>query len=169
MTHCHPHASPALHGSTTIVTLRRRILLRSSISFLYQCLLHRSGLKSNKLLISSWDSSIRLVDVESSKLRLEVQTEAAVLDCCFQNAFVSFSAASDGSIFSRNLPKKVRKNENRRKTMRKGENVGEIRRNLRWNCTLSIPMVYSQLYPSEGLLNYTSGIIHHVRLEGMKL
>ncbi|WOL18251.1 purple acid phosphatase 23 isoform X1 [Canna indica] len=27
---------------------------------------------------------------------------------------------------------------------------------------------YSQLYPFEGLLNYTSGIIHHVRLEGLK-
>lgn len=26
--------------------------------------------------------------------------------------------------------------------------------------------VYSQLYPFEGLLNYTSAIIHHVRLEG---
>nr|XP_029123553.1 purple acid phosphatase 23 isoform X2 [Elaeis guineensis] len=29
--------------------------------------------------------------------------------------------------------------------------------------------VYSQLYPFEGLLNYTSAIIHHVRLEGLKL
>ncbi|XP_020577406.1 purple acid phosphatase 23 isoform X2 [Phalaenopsis equestris] len=29
-------------------------------------------------------------------------------------------------------------------------------------------MVYSQLYPFEGLLNYTSGIIHHVRLDGLK-
>ncbi|KAJ1694365.1 hypothetical protein LUZ63_011063 [Rhynchospora breviuscula] len=27
--------------------------------------------------------------------------------------------------------------------------------------------VYSQLYPYEGLLNYTSGIIHHVRLDGL--
>ena len=26
--------------------------------------------------------------------------------------------------------------------------------------------VYSQLYPFKGLLNYTSGIIHHVKLEG---
>lgn len=26
--------------------------------------------------------------------------------------------------------------------------------------------VYSQLYPFEGLLNYTSGIIHHVRIDG---
>ena len=27
-------------------------------------------------------------------------------------------------------------------------------------------LVYSQLYPFEGLQNYTSGIIHHVRLQG---
>ncbi len=27
-------------------------------------------------------------------------------------------------------------------------------------------LVYSQLYPFPGLLNYTSGIIHHVRLTG---
>lgn len=26
--------------------------------------------------------------------------------------------------------------------------------------------VYSQIYPFEGLLNYTSGIIHHVRITG---
>lgn len=28
-------------------------------------------------------------------------------------------------------------------------------------------LVYSQLYPFEGLQNYTSGIIHHVRLQGL--
>lgn len=31
-----------------------------------------------------------------------------------------------------------------------------------------VSMVYSQLYPFKGLLNYTSGIIHHVRLEGLE-
>ena len=30
-------------------------------------------------------------------------------------------------------------------------------------------LVYNQLYPFEGLQNYTSGIIHHVRLKGLKL
>lgn len=29
--------------------------------------------------------------------------------------------------------------------------------------------VYSQLYPFEGLLNYTSGIIHHVIIDGNKI
>ncbi|KAK8952077.1 Purple acid phosphatase 23 [Platanthera zijinensis] len=27
-------------------------------------------------------------------------------------------------------------------------------------------VVYSQMYPFEGLLNYTSGIMHHVRIDG---
>ncbi|XP_056171988.1 purple acid phosphatase 15-like isoform X2 [Syzygium oleosum] len=29
-------------------------------------------------------------------------------------------------------------------------------------------LIYNQLYPFEGLKNYTSGIIHHVRLKGLK-
>jgi len=37
------------------------------------------------------------------------------------------------------------------------------------NKQTGMSMVYRQLYPYEGLLNYTSGIIHHVRLEGMHL
>ncbi|KAK3005833.1 LOW QUALITY PROTEIN: hypothetical protein RJ639_015691 [Escallonia herrerae] len=31
-----------------------------------------------------------------------------------------------------------------------------------------VSMIYSQLYPFEGLLNYTSGIIHHVKIDGLK-
>lgn len=34
---------------------------------------------------------------------------------------------------------------------------------------LGYSLVYSQLYPFEGLQNYTSGIIHHVRLTGIIL
>lgn len=29
-----------------------------------------------------------------------------------------------------------------------------------------VSVVYSQLYPFEGLWNYTSGIIHHVKIDG---
>ncbi|KAK9068728.1 hypothetical protein SSX86_012843 [Deinandra increscens subsp. villosa] len=29
-----------------------------------------------------------------------------------------------------------------------------------------VSMIYNQLYPFEGLLNYTSGIIHHVKIDG---
>ncbi|XP_059632223.1 purple acid phosphatase 23 isoform X3 [Cornus florida] len=31
-----------------------------------------------------------------------------------------------------------------------------------------VSTIYSQLYPFEGLLNYTSGIIHHVRIDGLE-
>ena len=34
------------------------------------------------------------------------------------------------------------------------------------NVERGVSSVYSQLYPFEGLLNYTSGIIHHVKLDG---
>ncbi|KAK6242690.1 hypothetical protein SCA6_008079 [Theobroma cacao] len=54
--------------------------------------------QSNNLLISSWDSSLRLYDVECSQLRLEAPSEAALLDCCFQEESVVFSAGTDGSI-----------------------------------------------------------------------
>ncbi|XWS69662.1 hypothetical protein CRYUN_Cryun04dG0198300 [Craigia yunnanensis] len=54
--------------------------------------------QSNNLLISSWDSNLRLYDVECSRLRLEAPSEAALLDCCFQEESVAFSAGSDGSI-----------------------------------------------------------------------
>ncbi|XP_031263188.1 mitotic checkpoint protein BUB3.3-like [Pistacia vera] len=53
---------------------------------------------SNNLLISSWDSCLRLYDVDSSLVRLVTPTEAALLDCCFQNDDVTFSVGSDGSI-----------------------------------------------------------------------
>ncbi|PPS01055.1 hypothetical protein GOBAR_AA19601 [Gossypium barbadense] len=54
--------------------------------------------QSNNLLISSWDPCLRLYDVDCSQLRLEAPSEAALLDCCFQEEYVAFSAASDGSI-----------------------------------------------------------------------
>ncbi|KAF7809075.1 mitotic checkpoint protein BUB3.3 [Senna tora] len=58
---------------------------------------------SNNLLISSWDSSLRLYDVDNSVLRLEAPSEAALLDCCFQDDFVAFTAGSDGFIRRYNL------------------------------------------------------------------
>ncbi|KAL4383303.1 hypothetical protein GQ457_15G004740 [Hibiscus cannabinus] len=54
--------------------------------------------QSNNLLISSWDSSLRLHNVDSSQLRLEAPSESALLDCCFQEESVAFSAGSDGFI-----------------------------------------------------------------------
>ncbi|VFQ97486.1 unnamed protein product [Cuscuta campestris] len=54
---------------------------------------------SNNLLISSWDRSLRLYDIQRSKLILESPGEAALLDCCLESETVAFSAASDGSIY----------------------------------------------------------------------
>ncbi|KAK9276490.1 hypothetical protein L1049_006024 [Liquidambar formosana] len=52
--------------------------------------------QSNSLLISSWDSNLRLYDVDSFMLRLEAApAEGALLDCCFQNDSVAFTAGSD--------------------------------------------------------------------------
>lgn len=39
--------------------------------------------------------SLRLYDVDSFTLRVEVPSEAALLDCCFQNESVAFTACSD--------------------------------------------------------------------------
>ncbi|KGN56766.1 purple acid phosphatase 23 [Cucumis sativus] len=36
------------------------------------------------------------------------------------------------------------------------------------NMRRGVSTVYSQLYPFEGLLNYTSGIVHHVRIDGLE-
>lgn len=54
--------------------------------------------QSNNLLISSWDSNLRLYDVDCSLLRLQAPCEAALLDCCFQSESMAFTAASDGCI-----------------------------------------------------------------------
>ncbi|KAJ8760887.1 hypothetical protein K2173_021925 [Erythroxylum novogranatense] len=53
---------------------------------------------SNNLLISSWDSCLRLYDVDSSLLRLQASSPAPLLDCCFHTHSVAFCAASDGCI-----------------------------------------------------------------------
>jgi len=45
---------------------------------------------------------------------------------------------------------------------------GRFRRSMSHRAT-GYSLVYSQLYPFEGLQNYTSGIIHHVRLTGITL
>lgn len=39
--------------------------------------------------------SLRLYDVDGWVLRLEAPTDSALLDCCFQNGSIAFSAGSD--------------------------------------------------------------------------
>jgi len=48
------------------------------------------------LLVSSWDSSVRLYDVLSNSQRVKYHHERAVLDVCFQDALRSFSGGLDG-------------------------------------------------------------------------
>ncbi|XP_047318027.1 mitotic checkpoint protein BUB3.3 [Impatiens glandulifera] len=59
--------------------------------------------ESNNLLISSWDSTLRVYDVDSSVTKVEFPAETPILDCCFQIESVAFSAASDGFIKSYDL------------------------------------------------------------------
>ncbi|XP_065860520.1 mitotic checkpoint protein BUB3.3 [Euphorbia lathyris] len=54
--------------------------------------------ESNNLLISSWDSNLRLYNVDDAVLRLEAPCQAALLDCCFQSESVAFSVDSDGCV-----------------------------------------------------------------------
>nr|AAM65609.1 mitotic checkpoint protein, putative [Arabidopsis thaliana] len=54
--------------------------------------------QSNNLLVASWDSYLRLYNVESSSLSLELNSQAALLDCCFENESTSYASGSDGFI-----------------------------------------------------------------------
>ncbi|KAF6171752.1 hypothetical protein GIB67_007273 [Kingdonia uniflora] len=51
--------------------------------------------QSNNLLISSWDSTLRLYDVDTSLLRLESPMEVALLGCCFKDESIAFSIGAD--------------------------------------------------------------------------
>ncbi|XP_006650621.2 mitotic checkpoint protein BUB3.3 [Oryza brachyantha] len=53
---------------------------------------------SNNLIVSSWDSGLRLYDADACELRLEAKSEAALLDCCFQDEAVALTGGSDGSV-----------------------------------------------------------------------
>ncbi|KAM7269296.1 hypothetical protein ACFE04_024793 [Oxalis oulophora] len=54
--------------------------------------------QSNNLLISSWDTNLRLYDVDTSLLKLEAPCEAALLDCCYLSCSAALTAASDGLV-----------------------------------------------------------------------
>ncbi|XP_047960924.1 mitotic checkpoint protein BUB3.3 isoform X2 [Salvia hispanica] len=54
---------------------------------------------SNNLLISSWDSTLRLFDVDKCELRFEAPNGGSgLLDCCFESESVALTANSDGSV-----------------------------------------------------------------------
>eukprot|EP01018_Ginkgo_biloba_P036486 Gb_18321 [translate_table: standard] len=53
---------------------------------------------SNQLLVSSWDCTTRLYDVDENVLRMTAPHPAQVLDCCFQDESFGLSAGSDGTV-----------------------------------------------------------------------
>nr|XP_018674173.1 PREDICTED: mitotic checkpoint protein BUB3.3 isoform X1 [Musa acuminata subsp. malaccensis] len=53
---------------------------------------------SNNLLISSWDSVLRVFDVDGCVLRVRAPSDGALLDCCFEDEKAALSASSDGCI-----------------------------------------------------------------------
>ncbi|KAL1505240.1 hypothetical protein ABEB36_004847 [Hypothenemus hampei] len=52
------------------------------------------------LLVSSWDSYVRLYDVTANNLRQKYSHENAVLDCCFTDAVHSYSGGLDNTLKS---------------------------------------------------------------------
>ncbi|XP_060527059.1 mitotic checkpoint protein BUB3 [Cylas formicarius] len=52
------------------------------------------------LLVSSWDSSVRLYDIGANSLRHKYIHDNAVLDCCFTDAVHAFSGGLDNALKS---------------------------------------------------------------------
>jgi len=55
----------------------------------------RFGEKGEHLLVSSWDSSVRLYDVHRNQFKFQYNSKAAVLDCSFTDPFHSVSGGLD--------------------------------------------------------------------------
>ncbi|KAJ1293526.1 hypothetical protein BS78_01G075000 [Paspalum vaginatum] len=53
---------------------------------------------SNNLLVSSWDSGLRLYDADAGTQRFKEDSGAALLDCCFEDESAAFACGSDGSV-----------------------------------------------------------------------
>lgn len=59
------------------------------------------GTSSNQfLLVSSWDTTVRLYDVTNNNLRVKYSHTSAVLDCCFQDAVHAWSGGLDAQVKS---------------------------------------------------------------------
>uniref|UniRef100_A0A0D9X102 Anaphase-promoting complex subunit 4 WD40 domain-containing protein n=1 Tax=Leersia perrieri TaxID=77586 RepID=A0A0D9X102_9ORYZ len=53
---------------------------------------------SDRLLVSSWDKTVRLYDPEANAPRWVFMHAAPVLDCCFHDDFSGFSASGDNTV-----------------------------------------------------------------------
>jgi len=57
-----------------------------------------SPVSSNFLLVSSWDTVVRLYDVQTNNMRLKYNHSLAVLDCCFQDGVHCYSGGLDKTL-----------------------------------------------------------------------
>ncbi len=55
---------------------------------------------SQFLLASSWDSHVRLYDIESNRLKHSYKHKMAVLDCCFSDTYHAYSGGLDKQLRS---------------------------------------------------------------------
>jgi len=53
---------------------------------------------SQYLLVSSWDSSVRLYDINANTMRIQYKHSAPVLDCCFHDATHAYSGDCDNNL-----------------------------------------------------------------------
>lgn len=55
-------------------------------------------LDSRHLLVASWDSSVRLYDINANQLRLSYSHHGPVLDCAFEGGNYAWSGGADGMV-----------------------------------------------------------------------
>jgi len=59
---------------------------------------HFAPTSNQFVLVSSWDCSVRLYDVNENTMRIQYKHTAAVLDCCFQDAVHVYSGGLDNTV-----------------------------------------------------------------------
>eukprot|EP00210_Caulerpa_lentillifera_P003665 g3499.t1 len=62
---------------------------------------------SNTLLVSSWDSHLRLYDVSEDKCIVNLQLSSPILDCNFMDEKTAFSGGLDGQVLNHDFNREV--------------------------------------------------------------
>ncbi|OVA08818.1 WD40 repeat [Macleaya cordata] len=115
--------------------------------------------RSNNLLISSWDSTLRLYDVDRSVVRFEASLEVALLGCCFQDESTAFSIGSDCCIrrhdFGSGIDFTIGKHDDLATCVEYSEKTcqaitaGLDKRIMSWDMRMEKSVVYSELVGGE--------------------
>ncbi|KMZ62908.1 Mitotic checkpoint protein BUB3.3 [Zostera marina] len=124
---------------------------------------------SNNLLISSWDSILRLYDVESDVVRMETASDGtALLDCCFGDEFVAFAASSDSNIWRYDLCSGVKyrvgKHNDVVTNVEYSNEFGQL-----ISASLDKKLIFRDLRSSTGYSQMTSSYIDSMSLSGFYL